>query len=56
MRKSVATAVLVGVLAGASAAEAADTKIGALMDVTGPLASFMPPLHECGKLRHQECE
>ena len=40
MRKSVVTAVLAGLLAGTSMAQAADTKIGALMDVTGPLASF----------------
>ena len=44
MRKSVVTAVLAGLLAGTSMAQAADTKIGALMDVTGPLASFIPPL------------
>lgn len=44
MRKSVVTAVLAGLLAGTSMAQAADTKVGALMDVTGPLASFIPPL------------
>jgi branched-chain amino acid transport system substrate-binding protein len=44
MRKSVVTAVLAGLLAGTGLAHAADTKIGALMDVTGPLASFIPPL------------
>jgi branched-chain amino acid transport system substrate-binding protein len=44
MRKSVVTAVLAGLLASTGMAHAADTKIGALMDVTGPLASFIPPL------------
>jgi branched-chain amino acid transport system substrate-binding protein len=44
MRKSVVTAMLAGLLASSGMAHAADTKIGALMDVTGPLASFIPPL------------
>ncbi|TMJ38466.1 MAG: amino acid ABC transporter substrate-binding protein [Alphaproteobacteria bacterium] len=44
MRKSVVMAALAGLLAGTAIAHAADTKIGALMDVTGPLASFIPPL------------
>jgi branched-chain amino acid transport system substrate-binding protein len=44
MRKSVVMAALAGLLAGTAMAHAADTKIGALMDVTGPLASFIPPL------------
>jgi branched-chain amino acid transport system substrate-binding protein len=44
MRKSVVAAALAGLLAAGGMAHAADTKIGALMDVTGPLASFIPPL------------
>jgi branched-chain amino acid transport system substrate-binding protein len=44
MRKSVVVAAIAGLLAGTAMAQAADTKIGALMDVTGPLASFIPPL------------
>lgn len=31
-------------------AQAQDTKIGALMDVTGPIASFMPPLQNAAAL------
>jgi len=34
----------------AVAAYAQDTKIGALMDVTGPIASFMPPLQNAAAL------
>ena len=31
-------------------AHAQDTKIGALMDVTGPIANFMPPLQNAAAL------
>lgn len=44
MRLKAVTAVFAGLLMSATMAQAGDTKIGALMDVTGPLASFIPPL------------
>jgi branched-chain amino acid transport system substrate-binding protein len=37
-------------LATTALATAADTKVGALMDVTGPIASFMPPLQNATNL------
>jgi len=37
-------------LATTTLATAADTKVGALMDVTGPIASFMPPLQNATNL------
>lgn len=44
MRKSILAWSLAALLAGTAHGLAADVKIGALMDVTGPLASFVPPL------------
>jgi branched-chain amino acid transport system substrate-binding protein len=35
---------MAALMAGSSVAAAEDVKIGALMDVTGPIASFIPPL------------
>ncbi len=37
-------------LATTALATAADTRVGALMDVTGPIASFMPPLQNATNL------
>lgn len=39
-----------GLLASTALATAADTRVGALMDVTGPIASFMPPLQNATNL------
>ncbi|CAN5388522.1 ABC transporter substrate-binding protein [soil metagenome] len=50
MRKSLIVMTAASLLAGTSLALAADTKIGALMDVTGPLASFIPPLTNAANL------
>ncbi|HTN97945.1 MAG TPA: ABC transporter substrate-binding protein [Nordella sp.] len=44
MRKSIVMAAMAGLLASTAMAQADDVKVGALMDVTGPLASFIPPL------------
>jgi len=50
MKKSVLT-VAAAVLLGSSAlAIAADTKIGILMDITGPIASFIPPIQNSANL------
>ena len=49
MKKTVA-ALIAASLMGAGAAEAADTKIGLLMDITGPIASFIPPLQNAANL------
>lgn len=49
MKKTVA-ALLAASLMGAGAAQAADTKIGLLMDITGPIASFIPPLQNAANL------
>ena len=49
MKKSV-LALFAAALMSSSAAVAADTKIGILMDITGPLASFIPPLQNSANL------
>lgn len=48
MRKSLIAMTAAGLLAGTSAF--ADTKIGLLMDITGPIASFIPPLQNASNL------
>jgi branched-chain amino acid transport system substrate-binding protein len=50
MKKSV-MALAFGALMGSSALGlAADTKVGILMDITGPIASFIPPLQNAANL------
>lgn len=41
-------------LAQIATATAADTKIGVLMDITGPIASFIPPLQNAANLAVQQ--
>lgn len=49
--KKVTTLIAAAVLAGTSAmALAADTRLGVLMDITGPIASFIPPLQNATNL------
>jgi branched-chain amino acid transport system substrate-binding protein len=48
--RSTVLAAAAALLATTALAQAADTKVGALMDVTGPIASFMPPLQNATNL------
>lgn len=49
--KKITTLIAAAVLAGTSAmALAADTRLGVLMDITGPIASFIPPLQNATNL------
>ncbi len=50
MRKLTAILAATTVLAAATVAQADDTKIGVLMDITGPIASFIPPLQNAANL------
>jgi len=50
MKRSVFVWSLAALMAGSSMATAEDVKIGALMDVTGPIASFIPPLMDAVNL------
>lgn len=50
MKKSVLVWSFAALMAGTALSHAADTKIGGLMDVTGPLASFIPPLANAANL------
>ncbi len=50
MRQSVLVWSMAALMAGSSMALAEDVKIGALMDMTGPIASFMPPLMDAVNL------
>ncbi len=50
-RLSLAAATL---LATTALASAADTKVGMLMDITGPIASFIPPLQNAVNLAVQQ--
>ncbi len=50
MRISIMALTTAALLAGTSLAFADDVKIGALMDATGPIASFMPPLQNATNL------
>jgi len=50
MKKSVVAFVTAALLGTSAMALAADTKIGILMDITGPLASFIPPLQNAANL------
>ena len=49
MKKSV-IALVAAAFMSSGAAWAADTKIGLLMDITGPIASFIPPLQNAANL------
>jgi branched-chain amino acid transport system substrate-binding protein len=48
--KKLMTAAIAALALAAPAAFAADTKIGILMDITGPIASFIPPLQNATNL------
>ncbi len=50
MKKSVVAFAAAALLGTSAMALAADTKIGILMDITGPLASFIPPLQNAANL------
>lgn len=51
MKSKTTAAIAVPALLGSSlAAIAADTKIGILMDITGPIANFIPPLQNATNL------
>jgi branched-chain amino acid transport system substrate-binding protein len=50
MKKSVVAFATAALLGTSAMALAADTKIGILMDITGPLASFIPPLQNAANL------
>jgi len=50
MKTSIMALTTAALLAGTAAALADDVKIGALMDATGPIASFMPPLQNATNL------
>lgn len=50
MKRSVLALATLGLMASSSLALAEDTKIGALFDVTGPLANFVPPLLNAANL------
>jgi branched-chain amino acid transport system substrate-binding protein len=44
MKSSIVTLATAAFLTSTAIASAADTKVGILMDITGPIASFIPPL------------
>ena len=50
MKKSVVAFAAAALFGTTAMALAADTKIGILMDITGPLASFIPPLQNAANL------
>nr|MCU0790494.1 ABC transporter substrate-binding protein [Nitratireductor sp.] len=50
MRKITCMVAAAGLLGTAITAYAADTKVGMLMDITGPIASFIPPLQNAANL------
>lgn len=50
MKKSIVTLAAAALLASTAIASAADTKVGILMDITGPIASFIPPLQNAVNL------
>lgn len=50
MRKITYTVAAAALLGTAFTAYAADTKVGVLMDITGPIASFIPPLQNATNL------
>ena len=50
MKKSVLTVAAAAFLGSSALALAGDTKIGILMDITGPIASFIPPIQNSANL------
>lgn len=50
MRKTTYALAIAALLASSAASLAEDTKIGVLMDITGPIASFIPPLQNAANL------
>ncbi|MEZ5925793.1 MAG: ABC transporter substrate-binding protein [Hyphomicrobiaceae bacterium] len=50
MKKSIVSLATAVLLASTALASAADTKVGILMDITGPIASFIPPLQNAVNL------
>lgn len=50
MNKSMNLMAAAALVATAGIAQAADTKVGILMDITGPIASFIPPLQNAANL------
>ena len=50
MKKSVVAFTAAAMLGTSAMALAADTKIGILMDITGPIASFIPPIQNAANL------
>lgn len=50
MRKTTQVLAAATLLASAAMAHADDTKVGVLMDITGPIASFIPPLQNAANL------
>jgi branched-chain amino acid transport system substrate-binding protein len=53
MRKLVAGLATAAVIGSSAVALAADTKVGVLMDITGPIASFIPPIQNSANLAFQ---
>lgn len=50
MNKTIVKLAVAAFLGSTSLALAADTKVGILMDITGPIASFIPPLQNAANL------
>ncbi|WP_136658781.1 ABC transporter substrate-binding protein [Nitratireductor sp. XY-223] len=50
MKKCMTFVAAMALLGGSAVAHAADTKVGVLMDITGPIASFIPPLQNAANL------
>ena len=50
MRKLTTVIGAAAMLGSSALAMAADTKLGVLMDITGPIASFIPPLQNAANL------
>ncbi|WP_164742989.1 ABC transporter substrate-binding protein [Mesorhizobium sp. Z1-4] len=50
MRKSIMLVAASALLCSSALAQAADTKVGILMDITGPIANFIPPLQNAANL------
>ena len=53
MKKTIYAVAVAALLASSASTLAADTKIGLLMDITGPIASFIPPLQNAANLAIQ---
>ena len=54
MRKTTKILAAAALLGTSALAQAADTKVGILMDITGPIASFIPPLQNAANLAIKE--